>query len=46
MADSSELRTRGRHGIMHIVKVFPLPDSDLTADKIHGPFKQEFRILP
>jgi len=26
----------GRHGILHIVKVFPLPDSDLIADKIHG----------
>lgn len=34
--DSSGLETRGRYGILHIVKVFPLPDPYLTADKIHG----------
>jgi hypothetical protein len=27
-------QTSGRHGILHIVKVSPLPNSDLTGDKI------------
>jgi hypothetical protein len=30
-------RNQEKAWFLHIVKVFPFPDSDLTADKIHGP---------